>query len=87
MGSTWRTQNTDANLPIPITVAKDLLQRCVELILALPRNVFLIFPLISNLHTVRCDGWDVCWDVWKAAAAANRNNHDYAEYNKPESSR
>lgn len=64
-----------------VVVATNLCQCFIELFLALPLNVWTSL-LISNLHTVR----DV-WDEWKAAAAADRNNHDYAEYNKPESSK
>ena len=58
-----------------------LSQRVVEVTLVLPLHV-LISLHISNLHRVRD-----AWDRFKAAAAADRNNHDYAEYNKPEPSR
>ncbi len=62
----------------------NLCQRLVELTLVLPLNVFRTFLLISNLHRVQC----VVWDDWKERATADdRNNHDYAECNKPESSR
>jgi len=83
IGFTFGTlQNTDANLRVPFGVTTNLFQRVVEVTLVLPVNVFRTFLLISNLHTVRCDAWD----EWKAAAA-DGNDHDYAEYNKPESSR
>ena len=75
-------QNTNANLPI--RVATDLCQRLVELTLVLPVNVFRTFLLISNLHRVQCEVWD---DWKKRATADDRNDHDYAECNKPESSR
>jgi hypothetical protein len=60
----------------------NLFQGGVELTLVLPLNVFTLL-LTSNLHTVRY----YVWNEWKIAAADDRNDHDYAEYNKPESSR
>ncbi len=64
-------------------MATNLFQRVLELTLVLPLNICRSFLLTSNLHRVRCD----VWDEWKVAAADDRNDHDYAEYNKPESSR
>jgi len=61
----------------------NLIQRFVERILVLPLNV-VTSPLISNLHRVQCEVWD---DWKKRATADDRNDHDYAECNKPESSR
>ena len=74
-------KNADAIFPI---MATNLFQRLLELNpVVFPLNVCpLISQLMSNLDIQFC-----VRDEWKIAAAADRNNHDYAEYNKPESSR
>ena len=65
----------------------NLLQRCVELILAFPRNVCPLTSsqLMSKLHK----GKRSCVrdDEYVIAAADDRNDHDYAEYKEPESSK
>ena len=55
----------------------NLLQRCVELTLALPRNVY---PRTSSQVTPNLDTEKGCCvrDGWKIAAADDRNNRDYA---------
>jgi hypothetical protein len=66
-----------------VTAPTNLIQRAVEVPLRLPFNVLTCLH-ISNLHRVQC----AVWDDWKKRATADdRNDHDYAECNKPESSR
>jgi len=67
-------------------MATNLFQRCLEFIFALPPNVYwgVVFAVISNLDTEK--GCCVR-DGWKIAAADDRNDRDYAYYNKPESYR
>jgi len=81
--SLGRPHNTEAITRPLILVGTNLCQRFRELMLVLPLNVCRSFLLTSDLHRVRCD----VWDEWKGAAADNRNDHDYAEYKKPESYR
>ena len=81
--SVGRPHNTEAITRPLILMATNLFQRVLELTLVLPLNICRSFLLTSNLHRVRCD----VWDEWKGAAADNRNDHDYAEYKKPESYR
>ncbi|SRR6266480_1509558 len=74
-------QNTDANLPI---MATNLCQRFVEVTLVLPLNVPRALTWQPNLDS----GIGFCArDGWKIAAADDRNDRDYAYYNKPESYR
>lgn len=83
MGCTAGHHNTEAILPIMVT---NLFQRFVEISLILPLNVscYLTWQLISNLDS----GKGSCArDGWKIAAADDRNDRDYAYYNRPESYR
>jgi len=75
----------DAIRPVIVT---DLFQRFVELMLAFPLNVC-PSPLISKIEIGYwiCDHGMCVLDQWNSAAADDRNDHDYAECNKPESSR
>jgi hypothetical protein len=79
--------NTEANLPM---IGTNLSQRFAERTLVLPLNVCRTFLLTSNLHKGKgsCAREDCARDdPCIIAAADDRNDHDYAEYNKPESSR
>jgi len=60
-----------------------LFQRCVELILAFPRNVcpLIMSQVMPKLHK------GFCVKDYEIAAADDRNDHDYAEYKEPEFSR
>ncbi len=64
-----RYQNIEVMRPMVVT---NLLQRCVEPILALPLNVFYFSSLPgSNLHAVR-------YSRDERETAAGYRNHDYA---------
>ena len=65
-------------------MATNLFQRSVEICtVVLPLNVRpLTSQLMSNLDIGYC-----VRDEWKIAAADDRNDRDYAYYNKPESYR
>jgi len=58
-------------------IGTNLLQRCVELTLAFPRNVC---PRTSSQVMPKLDSEKGCCirDGWKIAAADHHNDHDYA---------
>jgi len=81
----WVSIGVDAIRPVMLT---DLFQRFVELMLAFPLNVYPSQLSKFDKRFFICDHEVCVLDQWNsAAAAADSNNHDYAEYNKPESSR
>ena len=83
IGCTAGHHNTDANLPI---IGTNLCQRFVEVTLVLPLNVCPCWSLSLQLMS-KLDRQFCVRDEWKIAAADDRNDRDYAEYNKAESYR